>query len=62
MGKPLARTPPTIKGRMVGGSKLRQGSLIWRGGPPSMEISVGINGGQVSGGERSESSEWDERR
>jgi hypothetical protein len=25
-----------------------------------MEINVGVNGGQVSGGERSESSEWDE--
>ena len=23
-----------------------------------MEISVGVNGGKVSGGERSESSEW----
>jgi hypothetical protein len=44
MGKPLARTPPPppFKGRMVGGSELRQGPLIWRGGPPPMEINVGL--------------------
>jgi hypothetical protein len=66
MGKPLARPPPPppppLKVEWSGGSELRQGPLIWRGGPPPMEISVGVNGGQVSGGERRESSEWDEGR
>jgi hypothetical protein len=66
MGKPLTRTPPPppppLKVEWLGGSELRQGPLIWRGGPPSMEINVGVNGGQVLGGERSKSSEWDEWR
>jgi hypothetical protein len=60
MGKPLAQTPPRLKVEWSGGVELRQGPLIWRGGPPLMEISVGVNIGQVLGSERSESSEWDE--
>jgi hypothetical protein len=60
MGKPLARTPPRLKVEWLGGSELRQGPLICRGGPLLMEINVEVNKGQVLGGERRESSEWDE--
>jgi hypothetical protein len=63
MRKPLTRNlPPLLKVERSGGSELQQGPLIWRGGPPPMEITVGFNRGQVSSGERSESSEWDEGR
>jgi hypothetical protein len=58
----LAQTPPPLllKVEWLGGSDLRQGPLIWRGGPPPLDISMVVNEGQVSGSEKSEISEWDE--